>query len=124
MIVNYSKQLVMFLKQFATVYEDIVPSGITPPNEYIVYDTICGNFADPFIQPITVYCKSNSYTRVKEIASEIEREIGEGGIVLRNSWGNVIVYKGSPYYQNKPETDENYKAGFVNLEIKITQKNV
>jgi len=124
MIEDYSKTIYKWLSQFATTYEDEVPDNITPPNEYIVYNTMVSSFDESFIQSISIYSKNTNYTNVKQIADNIEKEITEHGIALRRDYGNVIIYKGSPFYQNKDETDENYKAGYINLEIKIIQKNV
>ena len=94
------------------------------PNEYITYSAVVNNFAEQFIQPITIYSKSTSYKYVWEIADAIESDISERGIVIRDEWGYLKIEKGNPFYQDKSDEDTSIRAGYVNLQITIYQKNV
>lgn len=126
MIRDYATTLYEWLSKFATTFREPVQfdKEEPAPTEYITYSADTGNFAEEFIQAITVYSQSTSYKYVMDIVDKIEAEIGEHGIVLRNEWGYIKVTKGSPFYQDKPDEDSSIRAGYVNLLLTIYQKNV
>lgn len=122
---NYATTLYNWLSQFAMTFrEPIISSTFQEinPNEYISYSAQTGNFGEQFIQPITIYSKSTGFTNLMNIVDSIESAISERGLLIREDWGNIVIYKGSPFYQDKPDEDESYRAGYINLLIKIYQK--
>lgn len=129
LINNYATTFYKWLSTFAPTYREPVLSSSfdeqnPEPNEYIKYSADTGNFANEFIQAITIYSKSTSWTYVMNIVDAIESAVGESGIILREEWGYITINKGNPFYQDKPDEDDSVRAGYVNLLIKIYQKNV
>lgn len=123
---NYATTLYDWLSTFATTYREpvVFDSENPPPNEYIEYSAVTGNFAEEFIQPITIYSKSTSYKYVWEIADAIEEAINESGIVLNSDLGYLRIMKGSPFYQDKTDEDTSVRAGYINLLVKIYQRGL
>lgn len=122
---NYASTLYEWLGGFATTFrEPVVFDADNPqPNDYITYSASTSGFASQFIQPISIYTKSTGFTRLMEIVDSIESAVGESGCVIgSNEWGYIFINKGSPFYQDKPEEDESYRAGYINLLITIYQK--
>lgn len=129
LIRNYATTMYNWLSKFAKTYRTPVLSSMfdaenPQPNEYIEYSADTGNFAEQFIQSITIYSKSTAYNYVMNIVDAIEKEIGESGLILRQDWGYIKIEKGSPFYQDKPDEDDSIRAGYVNLLVKIYQKEV
>lgn len=129
LINNYASTLYEWLSGFAPTYREPVASSLfdeehPQPNEYITYSADAGNFASEFMQAITIYSTSTSWTYIMDIVDEIETAVGENGIILRKEWGYITIHKGNPFYQDKPDEDDSVRAGYVNLIINIYQKNV
>lgn len=129
LIRNYATTMYNWLSKFATTYRTPVLSSMfdsenPKPSEYIEYSADASNFAEQFIQSITIYSQSTAYNYVMDISDKIEQELGESGIVLREDWGYVRIEKGNPFYQDKPDDDDNIHAGYLNFEITIYQYNV
>lgn len=126
---NYGKTIFDWLSKFATTFREpldelLFDKDNPKPFEYITYSSQTGNFAEQFIQAITIYSNSTSYDNVMEIVDNIEEEIGENGIKLTTDWGYLTIHKGNPFYQDKPDEDSSYRAGYVNLLIKVYQYKV
>ncbi len=121
---NYATTLYNWLGGFATTYrEPVVFDADNPqPNDYITYSATTGDFAEQFIQPITIYTKSTGFTRLMEIVDQIESAVGTGVVIGSKEWGYISIFKGSPFYQDKPEEDESFRAGYINLLVTIYQK--
>ena len=94
------------------------------PNEYITYSASAGNFATDFLQPITIYSKSTAWTNVMNIVDTIESAITEKGTKVVSDWGIITIHKGSPFAQDKTDEDSSYRSAYINLLIKIYQKDV
>ena len=122
---NYATTLYQWLSGFASTYrEPVIFDADNPqPDDYITYSASTSGFAEQFIQSISIYTKSTGFTRLMEIADDIQSAIGESGCVIgSNEWGYISIYQGSPFYQDKPEEDESYRAGYVNLLVTIYNK--
>ena len=121
---NYAKTLYEWLSQFATTFREPIQfdEDNPQPNEYITYSANTGNFAESFIQPISIYSKSTGWTNVMAIVDAIEENIGESGTRIVSNLGVMVIYKGSPFYQDKPDEDSSIRAGYVNLLIKVYQR--
>ena len=123
---NYATLLYEWLSDFAPTYRRPIQEGFfdtdnPEPSEYITYSVDAGRFNTDFMQSITVFSKSTSYTNIMSIVDEIEDAIGEGGIKLSDDWGYITIYKGSPFYQDKEDEDSAYRAGYINLVVRICQ---
>lgn len=123
---DYATTLYEWLSDFATTYRRPIQEGFfnesnPQPNEYITYSADVGNFNTEFIQAITVYSKSTAYTNLMAIVDDIEEAIGEGGVRVDDDWGYLTIYKGSPFYQDKEDEDSSYRAGYINLLIRVCQ---
>jgi hypothetical protein len=94
------------------------------PNEYITYSSYVGSFATEFMQSITIYSKSTSWAKVMDIVDKLESAITEHGVKVVEDWGIMTIHKGNPFAQDKPDEDSSYRSAYVNLLIKIYQKNV
>lgn len=126
---DYATTIYEWLSQFAPVYREPLQSIMfdeenPKPQEYITYSADTGNFATQFIQAITIYSTSTSWTYLMRIVDDIEEAITECGTLIRKEWGYVKIEKGSPFYQDKPDEDDSVRAGYINLQITIYQKNV
>ncbi len=126
---NYGKAIFEWLSKFAPTYREPLDELLfdkehPKPFEYITYSSTTGNFSEPFIQALTIYSNSTSYDNVMDIVDDIEREVGEHGIKIDKDWGYLTIHKGSPFYQDKPDEDSSYRAGYVNLQIAVYQYNV
>lgn len=124
---NYATTMYNWLSKFAPTFRSPILSSVfdeqnPQPNEYIEYSANMDNFNSDFIQAITIYSKSTSYTKVMEIVDNIESTITENGIRVSSDWGYITIYKGSPFYQDKPDEDDTIRAGYVNLLIRVCQK--
>ena len=124
---NYATTMYNWLSKFAPTFRSPILSSVfdeqnPQPNEYIEYSANMDNFNSDFIQAITIYSKSTAYTKVMEIVDNIESTITENGIRVSSDWGYITIYKGSPFYQDKPDEDDTIRAGYVNLLIRVCQK--
>ena len=124
---NYATTMYNWLSKFAPTFRSPILSSVfdeqnPQPNEYIEYSANMDNFNSDFIQAITIYSKSTAYTKVMEIVDKIESTITENGIRISSDWGYITIYKGSPFYQDKPDEDDTIRAGYVNLLIRVCQK--
>lgn len=124
---DYATTLYEWLSKFAPTFRSPILSSVfdeqnPQPNEYIEYSANMDNFNSDFIQAITIYSKSTAYTKVMEIVDKIESTITENGIRVSSDWGYITIYKGSPFYQDKPDEDDTIRAGYVNLLIRVCQK--
>lgn len=124
---NYATTMYNWLSKFAPTFRSPILSSVfdeqnPQPNEYIEYSANMDNFNSDFIQAITIYSKSTAYTKVMEIVDKIESTITENGIRVSSDWGYITIYKGSPFYQDKPDEDDTIRAGYVNLLIRVCQK--
>lgn len=124
---NYATTMYNWLSKFAPTFRSPILSSVfdeqnPQPNEYIEYSANMDNFNSDFIQAITIYSKSTAYTKIMEIVDKIESTITENGIRVSSDWGYITIYKGSPFYQDKPDEDDTIRAGYVNLLIRVCQK--
>lgn len=129
LIKDYGNTLYNWLSKFAPTYREPIREGMfdadnPKPSEYISYSSHTGNFNTSFIQAITVYSKSTAYTKVMDIVDKIEQAVTENGVKVEDDWGYLTIYKGNPFYQDKPDEDSSYSAGYVNLEISVYQYKV
>lgn len=126
---NYAQTIYNWLSTFAPTFREPILSGYfdnnnPKPDEYITYSSLVGSFGNEFTQAITIYSKSTAYTRLMNIVDAIETAIGENGLNLSNEWGYITIYKGSPFYQDKEDEDDSYRAGYINLTVTIYQTNI
>lgn len=124
---NYATTMYNWLSKFAPTFRSPILSSVfdeqnPQPNEYIEYSANMDNFNSDFIQAITIYSKSTAYTKIMEIVDNLESTITENGIRVSSDWGYITIYKGSPFYQDKPDEDDTIRAGYVNLLIRVCQK--
>lgn len=128
LIKNYATTLYNWLRSVAGVdvfREPVQFDEDNPqPNEYITYSANVGNFATEFLQPITIYSKSTGWTKVMEIVDAIESTITEKGVKVVSDWGIITIHKGNPFVQDKADEDSSYRSAYINLSIKIYQKEV
>ena len=126
---NYATTLYNWLSGFAPTFRRPIQEGMfdednPQPNEYISYSAETGNFNTEFIQAITIYSKSTGYSNLMNIVDDIESAIGEKGVKVSDTWGYMTIYKGDPFYQDKEDEDSSYRAGYINLLIRVYQNNV
>jgi len=126
---NYATTLYNWLSGFAPTFRRPIQEGMfdednPQPNEYISYSAETGNFNTEFIQAITIYSKSTGYSNLMDIVDDIESAIGEKGVKVEDEWGYLTIYKGSPFYQDKEDEDSSYRAGYINLLIRVYQNEV
>ena len=126
---NYATTLYEWLSGFAPTFRSPILSTMfddenPKPNDYIEYSADVGNFNTEFIQAITVYTKSTGFSNLMNIVDSIESAIGEKGIKIADEWGYITIYKGTPFYQDKPDEDDSIRAGYINLLVRVYQNNV
>lgn len=126
---NYATTLYNWLSGFAPTFRRPIQEGMfdednPQPNEYISYSAETGNFNTEFIQAITIYSKSTGYSNLMDIVDDIESAIGEKGVKIGDEWGYITIYKGDPFYQDKEDEDSSYRAGYVNLLVRVYQNNL
>lgn len=124
----YATTLYNWLNKIAPTYREPLQSLLfknkKKPDEYITYSCSVGNFNTEFIQPISIYSHSTAFTKLGEIVDKIQSDIKECGLKLKDEWGYITIYKGTPFYQDKPEEDENWRAGYINLLVRVYQYDV
>ena len=126
---DYATTLYQWLSSFAPTFRRPIQEGTfdadnSEPSEYISYSADVGNFNTEFIQAITVFSKSTGYNNLMTIVDNIENAISESGVRVEDDWGYITIYKGSPFYQDKEDEDSSYRAGYINLLIRVCQYNV
>lgn len=126
---NYATTLYEWLSKFAPTFREPLNTTIfnannPKPTEYITYSSDVSNFGNDFVQAITIYSQSTSHNKVMDIVDDIESAIKECGTRINKDWGYITIYKGSPFYQDKPDEDDTIRAGYVNLLIRVYQFNV
>ena len=125
---NYATTLYEWLEEVSRVkvYREPIEfdEDHPAPSEYITYSASVGNFATEFLQPITINSKSTAWTKVMDIVDNLESAITEKGTKVVSDWGIMTIHKGSPFAQDKTDEDSSYRSAYVNLLIKIYQKNV
>lgn len=126
---NYATTIYEWLSEFAPTFRSPILTTIfnennPKPNDYIEYSADVGNFNTEFIQAITIYTNSTSFTRLMKIVDNIEEAIKEDGLKIKKDWGYITIRKGSPFYQDKPDEDDTIRAGYINLLIRVYQYNV
>ena len=121
-IESFSKTIYEWLSQFATTYRNELPadSSIQVADLYIKMSGYYDNFATKFIFPLKIYKQNTtSHSEVIAVADRISQAIGNGGLLIRGNGVTIVVYKGSPFYQDLQDENETIRAGYVNLEISI-----
>lgn len=126
---DYATTIYEWLSEFAPTFREPVLSSLFDeqnprPSEYISYSADVGNFNSEFIQAVTIYSQSTSYNNIMNIVDAIESAVKEDGIRVGAEWGYLTIRKGTPFYQDKPDEADDVRAGYVNLLIKVFQKNV
>ena len=120
---DYSAIFQRWLNGICTAYRGELPSGEEPTGAYIIYKAYAGSFARTFIQPLRIYKpKTSDISAVIEVVDALEAAIGDGGVLLHDPSMNVKIMKGDPWYQDTDDEKENFKSGYVNLDITIYQK--
>lgn len=127
LVKNYATTFYEWLSGFANTFRSPILNTMfdeenPKPNEYIEYSAVVSAFNTEFIQPITIYSRSTSFNNVLNIVDAIENVVGEDGVKVDDEWGYMTIYKGNPFYQDKPDEDDSIRAGYVNLLIKVYEK--
>ena len=127
LVKNYATTFYEWLSGFASTFRSPILSNMfdeenVRPNEYIEYSAVVSAFNTEFIQPITIYSQSTSFNKVLEIVDAIENVVGENGVRVEDDWGYMTIYKGNPFYQDKPDEDDTIRAGYVNFTIRVFEK--
>lgn len=121
-IEGFNKTIYEWLSQFATTYRNELPAepNIQIADLYIKMSGYYDNFATRFIFPLKIYKQNTtSHLEVVKIADKISKEIGDGGLLIKGNGVTIVIYKGSPFYQDMQDEDTTIRAGYVNLEISI-----
>lgn len=123
---NYASTLYEWLNSIAPTFRSplVFDKDHPAPDEYIEYSVSVGNFNTEFIQPITIYSQSTGFNNLMEIVDNIESQVTEKGLKLQDDWGYIVIHKGTPFAQDKPDEDESVRASYVNLLVKIYQYEV
>lgn len=123
---KYEMILYKWLSQFATAIRGgrLPANANKPSGVFFQYDITAGNFGENFMQAISIYeIGATSYENIWAVVDNIENTIRECGLIIRNEDMNITIYKGSPFYQDISSGSDTAKAGYINLQIKIYQKN-
>ena len=122
---KYAKILYNWLSQFGTTIRGVLPANATEPSGvFLTYDVVAGNFGENFMQAVSIYeIGATNYENIWTVVDDIENTIRECGVIIRNSDMNITIYKGSPFYQDIGSGNDTAKAGYINLQVKIYQKN-
>lgn len=118
----FGEEIYKWLSQFATTYRNELPAdpNIKVADLYIKIGGYYDNFATRFIYPLKIYKQNTtSHREVIEVADNISKAIGDGGLLIRGNGVTIVIYKGSPFYQDMQDEDNTIRAGYVNLEISI-----
>jgi len=122
---KYAQILYEWLSQFATTIRGVLPANATEPSGvFLTYDAVAGNFGENFMQAVSIYeIGATNYENIWEVVDSIENTIRESGIIIRRNDMNITIHKGSPFYQDIGSGSDTAKAGYINLQVKIYQKN-
>lgn len=122
---EYSAAFQKWLNGICTAYRGVLPSKVKPTSPYILYNMYVEKFGTSFIQPLRIYAENTSnVTEILQVLDAIDSAVGEGGYLLMSENIRAVIRKGSPFYQDMDDEEENVKSGYVNLEITIYQKEM
>jgi hypothetical protein len=110
--------ILAFFGEFATAYaSDNVPDSPTYP--YLTVEPRVGFFDDGEIPvQVQLWHRTESDAEVNEIARQIGRAIGYGGVTLACDTGWVWIKRGTPFVVPVTiETDDAIKRRLINVSI-------
>lgn len=88
------------------------------PLPYASLGYIEGEFAEPVLQQITIWTRSDSsYASAYSYADTLSELLGENGVLLDGTGIKLWIKKGSPFVQNRNDDELTVRAVLINLEI-------
>lgn len=84
---------------------------------YIVYNVQQTGFNQTLPFGFNVYTQSSSYSALNAILEKVEGKVPESGLIVPIVGGNIILYRGDPFVQDKTDEDPTIKAAYINLEL-------
>lgn len=117
---SYKQSMYNFLKQFAQPYDSMqVPinnQGLSSNENaqfpYLTYNMTIEDWDEDGVVQIMIYDRADSSSRVYDIASKLEENIGQ-----MKMHDNLVIRKGSPFAQEMAQDDIEIKCLFVNLQV-------
>lgn len=97
--------------------ESVVDTEISMP--YITYSAAISGFDDPVSYTVSLWYYSNSWSEISRKASEIETEIGEGGVLVPYAGGSVWIKKGTPFAQRMSDPDARIRRIILNITVEF-----
>mgnify|MGYP001013361750 CR=1 FL=1 len=114
---NGAKALIAWLNEnVITSYQEPVPGFAVLPYASLGY--VEGEFAEPVLQQITIWTRSDSsYASAYSYADTLSELLGENGVLLDGTGIKLWIKKGSPFVQNRNDDELTVRAVLINLEI-------
>jgi len=96
--------------------ENTVPDGEDKPSfPYITYDAVVSDFNHPVAMSASIWYYGTSWSQITAKLTEIEAELGRGGVTLLCDGGAVWIVKGSPFAQRMPDDNDMIRRIFINI---------
>ena len=86
------------------------------PFPRITYEVITDNFGVQNVLTASIWDRSKSWQGVTDILHEVEEQLGRGGQTLHCKGGMVWIYRGMPFAQRMPDTDDSIRRIVINIE--------
>lgn len=96
--------------------ENSVPDEVkTKDMPYITYEVVTSSLD---IQNVALSCqifhKSNSLMKINAAVEKLSEALS-GGAKLQCDTGWIVLYRGTPFAQNRPTEDKSVKAKYINI---------
>jgi hypothetical protein len=108
-----------------TAYEEnTVPSADDSENApafpYLTYQVATGDIGVEIALSASLWYRSSSWLDVNNKARQIEKKIGQGGIVLPCDGGAMWIKRGTPFAQNMSDPDDDaIRRKFINISVEF-----
>ena len=113
---NGAKLLIKWLNNnIIKTYQEPVNSNASLP--YISLSYVENEFGNDTAQQLTIWTRSDaSYQEAYSYADKLNSLIGEGGLLIKDDeLGTMVIYKGSPFCQNRLDDVKTIRAILINV---------
>lgn len=107
-----------------TAYEEnTVPSADDSENApafpYLTYQVATGDIGAEIALSASLWYRSSSWLDVNNKARQIEKKIGQCGIVLLCDGGAMWIKRGTPFAQNMSDPDDAIRRKYINISVEF-----
>lgn len=90
--------------------------NLSLPEKYISYEAAVGEIDDKIPLTASLWHRSTSWEVITQMADQIDRTIGRGGVKIPYEGGQLWITRGSPIYRRGPvESSFDYRRITINI---------